>query len=207
MLYCHCGKGYHYCHANYFNICCVKKGNIRKRDSVGIASLTYGTEFLSVHHAAVQTTESSHPRALRRVWLWGASESRGAGGTLPPGRAHQEPPGQIQVGSSQIIPLELGCFLFLVKDFTSGLCLCPFVFLSICVFSTASRTYSRHRCWTSVSWTRLYSSRRGSWTCPKHWPPRPHARANWLQVSALTPSLTSCIPQPGKQKNMFSPFS
>ena len=43
MLYCHCGKGYHYCHANYFNICCVKKGNIRKRDSVGIASLTYGT--------------------------------------------------------------------------------------------------------------------------------------------------------------------
>lgn len=35
----------------------------------------------------------------------------------------------------------------------------------------------------SMSWTLLWSSRRGSWASPTHWPQRLHARANWSQVS------------------------
>lgn len=57
-------------------------------------------------HAAGQTAESSHPRALHRVGLWGASESRGAAGTFPPGPAHQEPAGQVQVTQELWVTLD-----------------------------------------------------------------------------------------------------
>lgn len=50
-----------------------------------------------VRFAAVQTTTGSDPGALRRVGPRGASEPRGASGTLLPGPAHQEAAGQIQV--------------------------------------------------------------------------------------------------------------
>ncbi len=96
--------------------------NKKTRPSFSVASNTL-TDYLSIQHAAVQTAKSSHPRALHRVWLWGASQSRGAGGTHPPGQAHQEPPGQIQVDSTEITTLELGWYCFWFWCFTFGIVL------------------------------------------------------------------------------------
>lgn len=49
--------GYNYCHANYFDISHVTKGKIRKRDSVGIASLTYETTRLTSSLSIMQLSK------------------------------------------------------------------------------------------------------------------------------------------------------
>lgn len=70
--------------------------------------------YVFVQHTAVQTTKGFHPRAIRRVRPGGTSESRGAGGALPSGGAHQEPSGQVQVHKLGYSEYALLMFSFII---------------------------------------------------------------------------------------------
>lgn len=119
-------------------------------------------QHVTVHPTAVQTAESPHPGALRGVGPRRAPEPGGGGGALASGPTHEEPLGQIQARRLR----QRLILLSVLMDFKM-LCLFrenPNARLTrcVCVASTVFGACGRPPRWTSASWTRLCSSRRGS---------------------------------------------